>query len=208
MKKTIIFLIALLFSNYANSLSIVYDGVACSKDTPIGETPVETTFSPARSSIEVIEHINDGVYRLKLHGGMPWYDDEGGFCIENRIFGVDGVFAINPDKLESTNAAGILNSNKLTVTYNSLHTNMDGRIFGNQAISSLFTIINYTYIFDYDEQNNQFILSGLIHGGHIIHTIGRSDLSGNLEVFETLTTTSDGIQYKPPNPKIKYIIEP
>lgn len=205
MKKYIL-LLFLVFSSSSHSISIVYEGTSCSTNVQILSSPVQVTFLPTSSSIEVIEHINNGIYRLRLHGGMPWYDDDD-FCIENRIFGVnDEIFGAEPMQLESTEAVGIFNENKLTITFNSLHTTGTGGIAGNQAVSSIFTARDYTYIFDYDEQNNSFSLSGMIRRSYIIDTIGYSDQSGILRVLERLTPASSGYLFKPPNPNIKYVV--
>lgn len=155
------------FLLHSNTLatSIVYDGFNClnavdASDPTPGITRVQSRF-------EVIENVGEGIYRLRLTGGIPRFvNNNQNVCIDSATaIGYSGIPAVDglPRPLESTDATAYFNGQELVIVISSMYTDLSARSnpFLPFTTSLIFTITN-TLILAFNPDSASFNLKKVL----------------------------------------------
>lgn len=212
-QKYIPILFMLLFSSQIHGISITYDGLECRSNTNHDDPVASNT--PMQSKFEVIEAVDEEIYRLRLTGGLPRFAaNNRNVCIDRQTgLGFSGVPNVDgiPKLLDETHATGYFDGVSLIIMVNSIHTDLSARrgTFSSFNTSHVTPFSN-TLIFDYDAQNATFKLKKVIQNRGLVHTSGST---GSLIPFlETILPTFDAsTQDRPrimtPHSNIDYRLE-
>lgn len=185
----------LVLSNSVFAVAIIYDGQDCSNAT--NDDDVTASGLLIQSKFEVIEDVGQGLYRLRLTGGIPRFiDSSGAVCIDHvtalGYFGSGSPdFTLPPQALKSLDAIGYFNGRELMIIVNSIVTDFSASrgAFNSFSTSHVQTISN-TLIFDYNPQQSLFALKKLIKNKSLTQTSG----STNSTFFrETVSPSSSEI---------------
>lgn len=155
-----------------------YVGFQCLNATNGDDTRPNST--SVESRFEVIETLGDGMYHLRLTGGLPRFTEhDQNICIDsNTAIGFAGI----PDtagteglplRLNSIDATAYFNGQDLMITVNSLYTDLSQfRGPFNSFSTSRVQPVSNTLIFDYDPPASLFVLKKIIHNRGLVHTSG------------------------------------
>ena len=168
-------LLTTLFSGYASSVSLVYQGFECQNavnadDTTRSETRIESKF-------EVKEDVGGGMFHLSLTGGLPRISsDNTNVCIDSETaIGFSGIPAVDglPTLLDAIDATAYFNGQDLIIIVNSINTDLNsGRgTFSRFETSFVFPYSN-TLILTYNPESSSFTLKKIIHNRGFVHTSG------------------------------------
>ncbi|MDH5552467.1 MAG: hypothetical protein OEX82_03970, partial [Nitrosomonas sp.] len=75
-------LLTMLFSGYALSTSLTYQGFEC--QNAVNADDATATDIPIQSKFEVVEEVGSGLFHLRLTGGLPRFiNDSNNVCIDS-----------------------------------------------------------------------------------------------------------------------------
>lgn len=186
----------LILSNSVFAVAIVYDGQDCFNAT--NDNDITASGLLIQSKFEVIEDVGQGLYRLRLTGGIPRFiNSSGAVCIDHvtalGYFGSGSTdLTIPPQALESLEATGYFNGRELMIIVNSIVTDFSA---GRGAFTSFNTsrvqTISNTLIFDYNAQQSLFALKKIIKNKSLTQTSGSTN--STFPFRETVSPSSNEI---------------
>lgn len=159
-------------------ISIVYDGFQClNSANPDDPTPQGT---PVQSKFEVIENAGDGLYRLRVTGGIPRFiNNNNSVCIDNgTALGYSGIGEVDilPSPLDSANATAYFNGHDLIIIVNAVVTDLTQR---RLPLSIFYTsrifAYSYTLILEFNAHTSQFSLKKMIRNRSYTQTNGSTN---------------------------------
>ncbi|MDP1557774.1 MAG: hypothetical protein Q8K59_05125 [Nitrosomonas sp.] len=213
MKIHTVALFAVLFSGNIFAVSIVYNGFKC--QNTVNSNDATPAAIQTQSRFEVIEDVGDGVFRLKLTGGLPRFTDNSPtVCIDSdTALGFSGIGEVDvmPRQLNAIDATAYYNGQDLMITVNSINSDLSsGRSTFSRFTTSLVFPISNTLILKQDSQSSSFKLKKIIHNRGFVHTSGATN--STIPFFETvLPSFGDSGQDKPiiltPGSAIQYVFE-
>lgn len=183
-------LIFIFLSGQSLAQTLTYQGLECLNAANADD--LRPNSMPVQSRFEVIEMLDDGMYRLSLTGGLPRFDEsDQNICIDSDTAigfagipdtaGAEGL----PLRLDRIDATAYFNGQELIISVNSIYTDLSQfrGPFTSFSTSRVQPISN-TMIFDFDGQDSSFVLRKIIHNRGFVHTRGST---GSLTPFiETL----------------------
>jgi len=167
-----------LFSWHVVAQSIVYRGFECSNPMNAGD-PTPTNI-PIESRFEVVEELDNGIFRLRLTGGLPRFvEDNQRICIDSdtAIGFVGTPESITagglPLRLDSVDAVAYFNGHDLVIIVSSIYTDLSQSrgTFSSFSTSRIQPVTNML-LFDYDNEAAFFKLEKVIHNKGFVHTSG------------------------------------
>lgn len=186
--QALIVIISLFLAHGAAwGISIVYDGFQCLNSAdPDDPTPQDT---PVQSKFEVIEDAGDGLYRLRVTGGIPRFiTNNNSVCIDNETaLGYSGIGGVDilPNPLDSANATAYFNGHDLIITVNAMVTDLTQR---RLPLSIFYTsrifAYSYTLILEFNTHTSQFVLKKIIRNRS--HTQTNGATNSTIPFFETV----------------------
>lgn len=187
--KRMLFLVLVVMLGFCartNAQAITYQGFDCLN--PINKEDATPADSTVESRFEVFDNLGDGLYRLKLTGGLPRFvngnqqvcidsDTAIGFIGTPELVNQGGL----PLRLDSIDATAYFNGHDLVIVVSSLYTDLSQSrgTFSSFSTSRVQPVTN-TIFFEYDGHNESFILKKIIHNKGLIHTSGST---GSLTPF-------------------------
>ena len=176
-------LVFVFFSCFIHSdvyaISIVYQGFECLNAVNT-EDPAPNNGTPVQSRFEVIEDSGDGIYRLKLTGGIPRFvSNDRTICIDKATaIGYSGIPEIDflPQPLDSIDATGYFDGEELIIVTSSLYTDLSARRnpFSSFTTSFIFPFTN-TLIFNFNSTASTFRLKKVVRNRGFVHTSGSTN---------------------------------
>jgi hypothetical protein len=171
-----------LFSWHVIAQSIVYRGFECSNPVS-ADDPTPTNIS-IESRFEVVEKLDNGIFRLRLTGGLPRFvGDDQRICIDSdTAIGFAGTpESITtgglPLRLDSVDAVAYYNGHDLVIIVSSIYTDLSQSrgTFSSFSTSRIQPVTN-TLLLDYDNATAFFKLKKVIHNKGLVHTSGSTGL--------------------------------
>lgn len=168
-------------------VSIVYDGSQCLNTADSDDPTPQGT--PVQSKFEVIEDAGDGLYRLRVTGGIPRFvNNNNTVCIDSETsLGYSGL-GVNdiPRPLDAADATAYFNGHDLIIVINAVYTDLSAR---REPLSSFSTsrifAYSHTLILEFNSSVSQFVLKKYIRNRGYTQTSGSTN---NLTIpfFETV----------------------
>ncbi len=167
-----------LFPWHGIAQSITYRGFECVN--PANASDSAPSNIPLESRFEVIESLNDGMFRLRLSGGLPRFvKDDPRICIDSdTALGFAGTPESGlPFRLDSIDATAYFNGHDLVIVVSSMYTDMSQSrgTFSSFNTSHIQPVTN-TLLFEYDDAGASFQLKKMIHNKGLVHTSGSTGL--------------------------------
>jgi hypothetical protein len=175
-----------LFSWHVVAQSIVYRGFECLNPVN-GKDPASTDIS-IESRFEVVEKLDNGMFRLRLTGGLPRFvEDDQRICIDSDtaigFIGTPESITTGglPLRLDSIDATAYFNGHDLIIIVSSIYTDLSQSrgTFSSFSTSRIQPVTN-TLLLDYDTAAAFFKLKKIIHNKGFVHTSGST---GSLTPF-------------------------
>ena len=170
--------IIFLFYGICWADSIVYDGFECLNPSEPNDPASQEI--PLQSRFEVTESLDEGLYRLRLTGGIPRFvNNDATVCIDRiTSLGFSGIPTIDglPVPLQSVDATGYLNGYDLIVVVNAMVTDLSARRDPLSAFStSRIFAYSHTLIFESNALATLFILKKTIRNRGYTQTSGTTN---------------------------------
>lgn len=171
-----------IFSWHASAQSIAYRGFECAN--PANASDPAPSSIPVESRFEVIESLDDGMFRLRLSGGLPRFvKDDQRICIDSdTAIGFTGTpESVNIDGIslrrDSIDATAYFNGHDLVIVISSMYTDMSQSrgTFSSFSTSRIQPVTN-TLLFEYDDAGASFKLKKVIHNKGFVHISGSTGL--------------------------------
>lgn len=181
-------LLIFLLQNNVSALSITYEGFECQSaiDT---EDPTPDSATSVQSRFEVIEDSGDGVYRLRLTGGIPRFvDNSRTVCIDKATaIGYSGIPGddVMPHPLDSIDATAYFNGQELIVAVSSMYTDLSAKRYPFSAFStSHISAFTNTLVLKFNPLTSSFSLIKLFRNRGFTQTDG--SMNSSIPFLETV----------------------
>ncbi len=167
-----------LFSWNVIAQSIIYRGFECANPANASDPAPSTILVESR--FEVIENLDDGMFRLRLSGGLPRFvKEDQRICIDSdTAIGFTGTPESGlPLRLDSIDATAYFNGHDLVIVISSIYTDLSQSrgTFSSFSTSRIQPVTN-TLFLEYNDASASFRLKKVIHNKGLVHTSGSTGL--------------------------------